>query len=42
MHLSAIHPGSAALIGPVIYAVLPLHAPGHAEQRETPVRGSSR
>ncbi|MFI9550062.1 PucR family transcriptional regulator [Nonomuraea endophytica] len=41
LHLSAIHPGSAAaLIGPVVYAVLPVHAPGDAEQRAVRVAES--
>ncbi|MFI6906980.1 PucR family transcriptional regulator [Nonomuraea sp. NPDC050394] len=41
LHLSAIHPGSAAaLIGRVTYAVLPVRAPGDAEQRAVRVAES--
>ncbi|MFE0148439.1 PucR family transcriptional regulator [Nonomuraea sp. NPDC059007] len=41
MHLSAVHPGSAAaLIGRVTYAVLPVRAPGDAEQRAVRVAES--
>ncbi|QXJ21285.1 helix-turn-helix domain-containing protein [Actinomadura graeca] len=38
MHLSAVHPrAAAAMIGDVVYGVLPVHADGRAEERVTRV-----